>query len=63
MSQNHLSEKTLNAYLDGELAGGEREQVEAHLGTCETCRVEVETLQRASAEPGAGHADPHPPPP
>jgi anti-sigma factor RsiW len=46
MSENHPGEETLNVYLDGELAGGEREQVEAHLGTCETCRVEVETLQR-----------------
>jgi hypothetical protein len=49
MSQNHLSEETLNAYLDGELDGREREHTEKHLVTCVTCRTEVENLQRLFA--------------
>jgi hypothetical protein len=49
MSQNHLSEETLNAYLDGELDGREREHTETHLSTCMTCRTEAENLQRLFA--------------
>lgn len=44
-SDKHVSEETLNMYLDGELAAGEHSQVEAHLATCETCSTELQMLR------------------
>ncbi|MDY7077152.1 MAG: zf-HC2 domain-containing protein [Chloroflexota bacterium] len=41
----HLSEETLNMYLDGELSAGERECVAVHLAVCDECRAEVTALQ------------------
>jgi hypothetical protein len=43
-NDHHLSEETLNMYLDGELNAAERESVEAHLAACATCRTEAEAL-------------------
>jgi len=36
----------LVAYLDGEQPDGERQRVETHLGTCLTCRRELERVRR-----------------
>lgn len=44
-NNQHWSEETLNAYLDGELDAGEHSRVEAHLVTCEACCVELEALR------------------
>ena len=38
----------LNAYLDGELHGSRLQQVEAHLGTCEVCQMELDSLESLS---------------
>jgi anti-sigma factor RsiW len=35
----------LGDYIDGELSGNERQALEAHLATCETCRAEWALLQ------------------
>ena len=40
----HVTE-WLNAYLDGELHGNRRHQVEEHLAACESCRAELNSLQ------------------
>jgi anti-sigma factor RsiW len=39
----------LSAYVDGELARGEREGLEAHLATCAECRGTLEELRRVVA--------------
>ena len=39
----------LNAYVDAELRGNLRSQVEKHLAECQTCRAELESLQQLSA--------------
>src|SRR6266436_2119235 len=39
---SHADEGTLHAYLDGELSGGERERVAAHLAECEACRARLD---------------------
>ena len=44
---NHITE-WLNAYLDGELRGGQLHQVEAHLSECRECRGELQSLQSLS---------------
>ena len=36
----------LGAYLDGELRGGELRALEEHLAACQTCREELELLER-----------------
>jgi anti-sigma factor RsiW len=36
-------------YLDGLLQGSERKQVEAHLASCQECRIEVEEMRSQSA--------------
>jgi len=41
--------ENLSAFLDGELAPDSRSEVEAHLGACEACRRELESLKKASA--------------
>lgn len=42
--------ENLSAYLDGELSGPEKSEVEAHLKGCAECRGELESLRRANAE-------------
>jgi anti-sigma factor RsiW len=42
---SHLTEEQLNLYLDNELSPGERATVEAHLAGCETCRIELVSMQ------------------
>ncbi|MEP7066004.1 MAG: zf-HC2 domain-containing protein [Gemmatimonadota bacterium] len=37
----HLDEGTIHAWLDGELPSPEREEVEAHVATCERCAAAV----------------------
>lgn len=44
---DHVTE-WLGAYLDGELKGGRLHQVERHLGGCDSCRAELESLQGLS---------------
>lgn len=36
--------KKLSCYVDGELSGRDRREVEAHLASCEGCRAELERL-------------------
>ena len=43
----HISE-WLSPYLDGALRGNRLQQVEAHLAACESCRAELQTLERLS---------------
>ena len=44
---NHPHEDQLLLLAYGELAAGEATQVEAHLATCDTCRADLERLERA----------------
>ena len=46
----HVSEGTLQAFLDGELAAGERAGVMRHLSSCGDCAAELETLRSAALE-------------
>src|SRR5436309_8424121 len=39
----------LSAYIDGELAGRQCSALETHLGGCEGCREELDTLKNAVA--------------
>ena len=39
----------LRAYLDGEIAGGDRAAFEAHLAACERCRQDAADLARVLA--------------
>jgi len=39
---SHVDEGTLHAYLDRELASGERERVAAHLAECAACRARLD---------------------
>jgi len=39
----------LNAYIDGELRGGQLRKVEAHLDECQSCLEEYYSLQALSA--------------
>lgn len=41
--------ESLSAYLDGALDGAERDALERHLATCETCRAELAELRRVGA--------------
>jgi hypothetical protein len=41
--------ESLSAYLDGALARADRDALERHLATCETCREELAELQRVRA--------------
>jgi len=43
----------LSAYLDGELAAGERQAVEAHLRRCAICRRDLAELRRVKTWLGA----------
>ena len=38
----------LNAYLDGELHGNRLQELELHLSTCETCRIDLKELRLVS---------------
>ncbi len=44
-TNNHLDPELLSAYLDDEVSAAERALVEAHLSTCESCRLELESLE------------------
>ncbi|MFA5138212.1 MAG: zf-HC2 domain-containing protein [Elusimicrobiota bacterium] len=41
--------ENLSAYLDDELSGPEKTELEGHLRSCEGCRRELESLRAASA--------------
>ncbi len=41
---NHVTGR-LQAYLDGEVTGAERETIDRHLDRCEPCRAELSTLR------------------
>lgn len=49
-----------SSYLDGELAGAEREALEHHLAVCIQCRTELEAFRRAVG--GLGRMKDHAPP-
>ncbi|GAP21541.1 anti-sigma factor family protein [Leptolinea tardivitalis] len=44
-----LMREKLGAYLDGELAACDRVELEAHVETCQACRVELEEMRHLSA--------------
>lgn len=46
-SIEHLNEADIAGYLDSTLTGTERKGVEAHLATCDECRMEVTASQEA----------------
>ena len=48
----HVDEGVLHAYLDGELAGAERDQVLAHLAECAACRVRLDEERALVARAG-----------
>jgi anti-sigma factor RsiW len=48
-NDEHLSEETLDSYLDGELDANEHSRIEAHLETCAACCAELEALQELFA--------------
>lgn len=48
----HVDEGVLHTYLDGELAGAEREQVLAHLGECAACRHRLDEERALVARAG-----------
>jgi anti-sigma factor RsiW len=41
----HPSNRTLIAYLDGELPSEERAQIRKHVGQCDTCRRELDFME------------------
>jgi anti-sigma factor RsiW len=47
---DHRTDETLLAYLDGELAEGERAACEAHLSGCGTCAASLANLRSASRQ-------------
>jgi hypothetical protein len=51
-NMSHFDDGALHAYLDGELAPGERAQIEAHVADCAVCRTRLDEervlIQRAS---------------
>lgn len=64
MREHRFTQARLPAYLDRELASGERRRVEGHIGICPECRRVLATLRRTlerlrtlSAEPQPGVAE------
>ena len=52
---SHLNEADIAAYLDGAMPDAERKSVEAHLASCDACRMEVTASQEAvSTAPRTG---------
>jgi hypothetical protein len=47
VSDRHITDEELSAYLEDALSGAERERVERHLDTCETCLVDAAGAFRA----------------
>lgn len=52
--QLHLSHVTVAAWVDGQLAGEERAQVEIHLAVCAECRREVAEVEDLLARAPSG---------
>jgi hypothetical protein len=48
----HVDEGLLHAYLDGEVAGAERDQIRAHLSECAPCRTRLEEERALVARAG-----------
>ena len=48
-SEHEWAGETLSAYIDGELAGRERAQVEQHLKECQACAENLRTLRQTLA--------------
>ena len=46
----HLSYEQISAYIDGQLAGADKERVEAHTYICESCSREIENLKTLDAQ-------------
>lgn len=45
MIDSHLDPELLSAYIDDEVSAEERQEVEAHLNTCQECRQELDSLR------------------
>lgn len=45
MSRHRRRQRSLSAYVDGELSASGTRQLEEHLASCRTCRAELENLQ------------------
>ena len=50
MSNEHLSAEVLQAFLEGDLPGGEDASVEEHLGSCARCSSELEVWRSLFSE-------------
>jgi anti-sigma factor RsiW len=50
---HHKAAELFSSYLDGELVGGVRGDLEQHLAVCIQCRTELEELRRAVGGLGA----------
>lgn len=50
---SHLTEETLNEYLDNALTPAARADVDAHLAACDTCTAELESLRTLFAQIGS----------
>ena len=53
LTEEHVGER-LSGLLDGELTQQERQRVELHCDTCETCRNELEELEAIRQRVGEG---------
>jgi anti-sigma factor RsiW len=47
------TQEGFSAYLDGELGGAQRQQLEAHVAGCIQCRTQLEQLRRTVGKLGA----------
>ena len=45
-AREHLAEEQVSAWLAGEVSGGERERIAAHLADCDRCREELVAVRR-----------------
>lgn len=46
---NHISEESLNEYLDGVLSKEARQELEAHLSGCAPCKMQLQELRQLNA--------------
>ncbi len=48
-AEHRFCQNNLSAYVDGQLTAREQERLRGHLAECETCRADLEALQRTIA--------------
>ncbi len=56
----HLSYEQITAYIDGQLAGADKERAEAHTFICASCRREIKDLKKLDAQLAAPVAEAKP---